>query len=135
MHIPSHPVHIAAHCNPLQPTAKHPVHIQCTSSAHTTAAITSSVHTLQQPLHLQCTLQPCTAMYSYLQPIFSAHYSHVQLSAANLQCTLQPCTAICSQSSVHTAANCSHLQPPTLQLYHLVHTAATLSDANTIQCI
>ena len=38
-------------------------------------------------------------------------------------------------SSVHTAANCSHLQPPTLQLYHSVHTAATLSDANTIQCI
>ena len=83
-----------------------------------------SAHTLQQPLHLQCTLQPCTAMYSYLQPIFSAHCSHVQ-----------PCTAICSQSSVYPAANCSHLQPPTLQLYHSVHIAATLSDANTIQCI
>ena len=93
-------------------------------SAHTTAAITHSVHILQQPLHLQCTLQPCTAMYSYLQPIFNAHCNHVQ-----------PCTAICSQFSVHTAANCSHLQPPILQLYHSVHTAATLSDANTIQCI
>ena len=131
MHIPSHSVHTAAHCNPLQPKAKHPVHtlqeplhLQCTHcsshyifSAHTAAAITSSVHTLQQPLHLQCTLQPvpCTAcsqsmhtaasipMYSYLQPIFSAHCSHVY-----------PHTAICSQSSVHTAANCSHLQPPTL---------------------
>ena len=108
---------IEPHCNPLQPTAKHPVHIQCTHysshyifSAHTTAAITSSVHT-------------------------AAMYSHIQLSAANLQCTLQLCTAICSQSSVHTAANCSHLQPPTLQLYHSVHTAASLSDANTIQCI
>ena len=121
----------SAHCSTLQPCAAY----SQTSSAHTTAAITSSVHTLQQPLHLQCTLQTCTAMYSYLQPIFSAHYNHVQLSAANLQCTLQPCTAICSQSSMHTADNCSHLQPPTLQLYHPVHTAAILSDANTIQCI
>ena len=69
-------------------------------SAHTTAAITYSVHTATLP------------------------YLHVQ-----------PCTTICSQFSVHTAANCSHLQPPTLQLYHSVHTAATLSDANTIQCI
>ena len=84
-----------------------PLHLQCTYysshcilSAHTTAAIASSVHILQQPLHLQCTLQPCTAMYSYLQPIFSAH--------------------------------CSHLQPATLQLYHSVHTAATLSDAISI---
>ena len=102
--------HTAILCS-LQPN------IQCTHysshyifSAHTTAAITSSVHT-------------------------AAMYSHVQLSAANLKCTLQPYTAICSQYSVHTAANCSHLQPPTLQLYHSVHTAATLSDANTIQCI
>ena len=82
--------------------------IQCTSSP---------VHILQQPLHLQCT-------YYSSHYIFSAHCNHVQ-----------PCTAICSQSSVHTAANCSHLQPPTLQLYHSVHTTATLSDTNTIQCI
>ena len=98
MHIPSHPVHTAAHCNPLQLSAA----------------------------NLQCTLQPCTAMYSYLQPIFSAHCSHVQ-----------PCTAICSQPSVHTAANCSHLEPSTLQLYYLVHTAAIPSSAHcsyTIQC-
>ena len=40
-----------------------------TSSAHTTAAITSSVHT-------------------------ATMYSHVQLSAANFQCTLQPIAAI-----------------------------------------
>ena len=59
----------------------------CIFSAHTTAAIISSVHTLQQPLHLQCT------HYSS-HYIFSAHYSHVQLSAANLQCTLQPTAAI-----------------------------------------
>ena len=70
----------------------------CTSSAHTTAAIASSVHMLQQPLHLQCTLQPCTAMYSYLQPIFSEHCSQLQPTAAiynhlhynyTIQCTLQ----------------------------------------------
>ena len=114
-------------------TLQQPLHLQCTHcsshyifSVHTAAAITSSVHTLQQPLHLQCTLQPCTAMYSYLRPTFSAHCSHVQ-----------PCTAMCSQSSVHTAANCSHLQPPTLQLYYPVHTAAILSSAHcsySIQC-
>ena len=110
----AHPVHIL----------QQPLHLQCTYysshcifSAHTTTAIASSVHILQQPLHLQCT------HYSS-HYIFSAHCNHVQ-----------PCTAIYSQSSVHTAANCSHLQPPTLQLYHSVHTAATLSDANTIQCI
>ena len=95
----------ATHCS-LQPS------IQCTSSAHTTAAIASSVHTLQQPLHLQCT-------YYSSHCIFSAHCNHVQ-----------PCTAICSQSSMHTAANCSHLQPPTLQLYHSVHTAAILPSAH-----
>ena len=128
-------------------TLQQPLHLQCTHcsshyifSAHTTAAITSSVHTLQQPLHLQCThysshyifsahcshVQPCTAMYSYLQPIFSAHCSHVY-----------PCTAICSQSSVHPAANRSHLQPPTLQLYHPVHTTAIPSSVHCsyiIQC-
>ena len=112
-----------AHCSTLQPStaysqasSAHPVHIlqqplhlQCTYysshcifSAHTTAAIASSVHILQQPL-----------------AIFSAHCNHVQ-----------PCTAICSQSSMHTAANCSHLQPPTLQLYHPVHTTAIPSSAH-----
>ena len=90
VHISSHPVHTAAHCNPLQPAANHPV------------------HTLQQPLHLQCTLQPCTAMYSYLQPTFSAHCSQLQLS-----------------TTIYTAAIPSHP----------VHTAATPSGSNTIQCI
>ena len=54
--------HTATLCS-LQPT------IQCTSSAHTAAAITSSVHT-------------------------AAMYSHVQLSAVNPQYTLQPTAAI-----------------------------------------
>ena len=127
MHIPSHPVHTAAHCNPLQPTAKHPVHIQCTHcsshyifSAHTAAAITSLMHTLQQPLHLQCT--HCSSHY-----IFSAHtaaaitssvhtavmYSHVQLSAANLQCTLQSCIPMYSYLQPIFSAHCSQLQPST----------------------
>ena len=138
MHIPSHSVHTAAHCNPLQPKAKHPVHIQCTHcsihyifSAHTAAAIISSVHTLQQPLHLQCT--HCSIHY-----IFSAHtaaaitssvhtsamYSHVQLSAANLQCTLQP------TATIYNHLHCSYSIQCTLQLYYPVHTAAILSSAH-----
>ena len=94
----AHTITSSAHCSTLQPSAA------CSqpSSAHTAAAITSSVHT-------------------------AAMYSHVQLSAANLQCTLQPTAAIynhlhCSYSiqctlqlfySVHTAdiipsAHCSY---------------------------
>ena len=89
MHIPSHPVHTAAHCNPLQlSAANHPVHIQCT---HCSSHYIFRAHCSQSSVHSV------------------AMYSHVQLSAANLQCTLQ--------------------------LYHPVHTAATLSGANTIQCI
>ena len=102
----AHTITSSAHCSTLQPSAAY----SQTSSAH-------PVHILQQPLHLQYT-------YYSSHYIFSAPCNHVQ-----------PCTAIYSQPSVHTAANCSHLQPPTLQLYHSVHTAATLSDANTIQCI
>ena len=83
-------------------------------SAHTTAAITYSVHILQQPLHLQCTLQPCTAMYSYLQPIFNAHCNHVQLSAANFQCTLQPTAAIYNHLYYNYTIQC------TLQLHYLM---------------
>ena len=63
-HYSSHYI-FSAHCSILQPSAAY----SQTSSAHTTAAITSSVHT-------------------------AAMYSHVQLSAANLQCTLQPTAAI-----------------------------------------
>ena len=110
----------SAHCNPLQPTAKHPV------------------HTLQQPLHLQCT------HYSS-HYIFSAHtaaaitssvhtatiYSHVQLSAANLQCTLQPTAAIYNHLYYSYTIQC------TLQLYHPVHTTAIPSSVHCsyiIQC-
>ena len=108
--------HTATLCS-LQPN------IQCTSSAHTTAAITYSVHTAAMYSHvqlsavnLQCTLQPCTAMYSYLQPIFSAHCSQ-----------LQPSTT--TYHSVHTAAilpsaHYSYTIQCTLQLYHPVHTTA-----------
>ena len=105
MHIPSHSVHTAAHCN-LQCTLQlyHPVHIQCT---HTAAAITSLEHTAA---NLQCTLQPIFSAHCSQSSVHTAAmYSHVQLSAANLQCTLQ--------------------------LYHPVHTAATLSGSNTIQYI
>ena len=94
MHIPSHPVHTTAYCNPLQPAANHPVHIQCT---------------LQQSLHLQCTLQPCTAMYSYLQPTFSAHCSQ-----------LQPSTTIYT-TAILSSAHCSYTIQCTLQLHHAVH--------------
>ena len=98
-------------------------------------------------MHIQCT--HCSSHY-----IFSAHCSHVQLSAPNLQCTLQPTAAIynhlhCSYTiqctlqlfyPVHTAAilfsaHCSYSIQCTLQLYHPVHTAATLSGSNTIQYI
>ena len=96
-----------------------------------------NAHTITFSAHCS-SLQP-SAAYSQTS---SAHTTagiassvHILQQPLHLQCTLQSCTAICSQSSVHTAANCSHLQPPTLQLYHSVHTAATLSDANTIQCI
>ena len=99
------------------PSSAHPV--------HTAAAITSLVHTLQQPLHLQCT--HCSSHYHLVHT--AAMYSHVQLSAANLQCTLQPTAAI------YNHLHCSYTIQCTLQLYHSVHTAATLSDANTIQCI
>ena len=153
MHIPSHSVHTAAHCTlcSLKPN------IQCTSSAHTAGAITSSVHTSAMysyiqlsAANLQCTLQPCIPMYSYLQPIFSAHCSQLQpstttytaaiLSSAycsyTIQCTLQlfyPVHTAAILSSVHY----SYTIQCTLQLYYPVHTAAILSSAHcsyTIQC-
>ena len=105
----THTIISSAHCNPLQPAATNP-------NAH-------PVYTLQQPLHLQCTLQPCTAMYSYLQPTFSAHCSHLQPSTLQLF------------HSVHTAAilfsaHCSYTIQCTLQLYYPVYTAAILSSAH-----
>ena len=105
----AHTITSSAHYSTLQPSAA------CSqpSSVH-------PVHTLQQPLHIQYTLQP----------IFSAHYSTLQPSAACSQPSSAH-TAAAITYSVHTAAN---LQC-TLQLYYPVHTAATLSGANTIQCI
>ena len=81
----AHTITSSAHCSTLQPSA---AYSHCIFSAHTTAAIASSVHILQQPLHLQCTLQPCTAMYSYLQPIFSAHCSQLQPSTTTYTTTI-----------------------------------------------
>ena len=115
-------------------------------SAHVAAAITSSVCTLQQPLHLQCTLQPCTAMYSYLQPIFSAHCSQLQPSTTTytaailssvhcsytIQCTLQLYYPV-HTAAILSSAHCSYTIQCTLQLYYPVHTAATLS-IQYIQC-
>ena len=113
VHIPSHLVHTAAHCNPQQlSAANHLVHIQCT---HTAAAITSLEHTAA---NLQYTLQPCTAMYSYLQTTFSAHCSQ-----------LQPSTAIYT-AAILSSAHYSYTIQCTLQLYHPVHTAAIPSGAH-----
>ena len=102
----AHTITFSAHCSTLQPSAaKHTVHIQCTYysshcifNAHTTAAIASSVHILQEPLHLQCILQSCTAMYSYLQPIFSAHCSQLQPSTTTYT-TAIPFSAHCSHTT------------------------------------
>ena len=114
VHMPSHPVHTAAHCNPLQPAANHPVYIQCT---HTAVVITSSVHTAA---NLQCTLQP----------IFSAHCSHVQ-----------PCTTICSQlqpsTTIYTAAilssaHCSYTIQCTLQLHYLYSVSSSPLDHHRV---
>ena len=87
----AHTITSSAHCNTLQPSAT------CSQPS-----IAYPVHTLQQPLHLQCTLQPCTAMYSYLQPTFGTHCSQMQLS-----------------TTIYTAA-IHHIQC-TLQLHHAVH--------------
>ena len=105
-----HTIISSAHCSILQPSGA----CSQTSSAH-------QVHTLQQPLHLQCTLQPCTPMYSYLQPIFSAHCIQ-----------LQPSSTIYT-AGILSSAHCSYIIQCTLQLYHPVHTAATLS-IQYIQC-
>ena len=94
----AHIITSSVHCSTLQPSAvicsqpssAHPVHTHCNSHYIFRAHCS---HVQLSAANLQCTLQPCTAMYSYLQPIFSAHCSHVQ-----------PCSAIYSQSSVHTAA-------------------------------
>ena len=77
-------VHTAAHCNPLQPAATNPVHIQCTLRlyypVHTAANLQC---TLQQIFSAHCsyTIQ-CILQLHYLVPIpYSAHY---------IQCTSGP---------------------------------------------
>ena len=107
MHIPSHPVHTAAHCNPLQlSAANHPVHIQCT-------------HT--------------TAMYSYVQPSAAICNHHLQCTIHNATICNQYYPV--HTAAILSSAHCSYTIQCTLQLYYPVHTAATLSGANTIQCI
>ena len=128
--------HTATLCS-LQPN------IQCTSSAHTTAAITSLVHILQQPLHLQCT-------YYSSHYIFSAHTTaaitssvHILQQPLHLQCTYYSSHYIFSAhttaaitSSVHTASMYSHVQlsaanlqctlQPTAVIYNHLHYSYTI---------
>ena len=99
----AHTITSSAHCSTLQPSAAYSqassassvhilqqsLHHQCTYysshyifSAHTTAAITSSVHT-------------------------ATMYSHVQLPAANLQCTLQPTAAIYNHLHYNYTIQCT----------------------------
>ena len=80
----AHTITSSAHYSTLQPSAAY----SQASSAH-------PVHILQQPLHLQCTLQPCTAKYSYLQSIFSAHCSQLQPSTTTYT-TAIPFSTHCS---------------------------------------
>ena len=88
------------------------------------------VHTLQQPLHLQCTLQPCTAMYSYLQPTFSTHCSQLQLSTTiytaaihHIQCTLQLHYLV----PILYSASSAPLDHHRVGLYHYWPTSRTVS--------
>ena len=91
--------HTATLCS-LQPN------IQCTSSAHTAAAITSSVHT--------------AAMYSYLQPTFSAHCSQ-----------LQPSTTIYT-AAILSSAHCCYSIQCTLQLHYLYSASSAPLDHNRV---
>ena len=91
----AHTITSSAHCSTLQPSAAY----SQTSSAHCS-------HVQLSAANLQCTLQPCTAicsqssvhttaMYSYLQPIFSAHCSQLQPSTTTYT-TAIPFSAHCS---------------------------------------
>ena len=73
VHIPSHPVHTAAHCNPLQPAANHSVHIQCT---HYSSHYIFSAHCSH--------VQPCTAICSQPSVHTAANCSHLQPSTLQL---------------------------------------------------
>ena len=112
----------SAHCSHLQLSA---ANLQCTLQP--TAAIYNHLHCSYTN---QCTLQlyysvHTVAMYSYLQPTFSAHCSQ-----------LQPSTTIYT-AAILSSAHCSYTIQCTLQLYYPVHTAAILSSAHcsySIQC-
>ena len=86
----THTITSSAHCSILQPSAAY----SQISSAHTTAAITSSVHT--------------ATMYSYLQPIFSAPCSQ-----------LQPSTTTYT-AAIPSSAHYSYTIQCTLQLHYLM---------------
>ena len=107
MCIPSHPVHTAAHCNPLQLAANHPVHIQCT---HCISHYIFSAHCSQPSVHT------------------AANCSHLQSSTLQLDYPVHT-------TDILSSAHCSYTIQCTLQLYHSVHTAATPSGSNTIQYI
>ena len=112
VHIPSHPVHTAAHCNPLQPAANHLVYIQCTrcSSYYIFSAHCSHV-------------QPCTAICSQLSVHTAANCSHLQPSTLQLFYPVHT-------AAILSSAHCSSTIQCTLQLYHPVHTAAIPSSAH-----
>ena len=115
MHIPSHPVHTAAHCNPLQPAATNPVHIQCT---HCSSHYIFSAHCSH--------VQPCRAICSQPSVHTAANCSHLQPSTLQLFYPVHT-------AAILSSAHCSYTIQCTLQLYHPVHTAATLS-IQYIQC-
>ena len=99
----AHTITSSVHCSILQPSTA------CSqpSSAH-------PVHTLQQPLHLQCTLQPCTAMYNYLQPPFCAHCSNT------IQCTMQLYYPV-HTAAIPSSAHCSYIIWCQYNTVHPVH--------------
>ena len=95
-----------------------------------------SAHTIISSAH--CSILQPSAAYSQTSSAHTAAaitssvhtaamYTHVQLSAANLQCTLHPTAATFNH------LYCSYIIQCTLQLYHPVHTATTLS-IQYIQC-
>ena len=127
MYIPSHP---SVHCSTLQPSSvicsqpssAHPVHTHCSShyifrahcsqpSVHTAAMYS---HVQLSAANLQCTLQPCTAMYSYLQPTFSAHCSYT------IQCTLQLYYPV-HTAAILSSAHCSYTIWCQYNTVHPVH--------------
>ena len=90
MHIPSHPVHTAAHCNPLQPAANHPVHIQCT---HCSSHYIFSAHCSH--------VQPCTAICSQPSVHTAANCSHLQPSTLQLFYPVHTAATLSGSNTIH----------------------------------